>query len=383
MLGIDFLPLVFKYITRRRIRSALTISGVATAMFLFYAVDAMHQGVKEATEQTAKDTKLVVYRQDRYCPFSSMLPQDYGARIAAISGVKAVVPVKVFVNNCRTGLDVVTFRGIPATSFEEGFFAQVRLREGSLENWKKRNDSALVGERLAKRRGLRVGDQMEIGGMTISVAGILDSPEPQDQNVAYTHLEFVQRATDNKVGIVTQFNIAVNDPSQLGRVAKAIDDEFQYSQDPTSTWSEKHFIARSVTDIIEIVNFARWLGWSCVAGIFALVFNAIILSVRDRVRDHAVMQTLGYSQGLIAGLIIIEGMILSLSGGLVGVLAGAILTSWGGFSLSVEGLSVHVHAGLGSVLLGLGLSALIGVLAGLAPAWQASRHDIAASFRAV
>lgn len=383
MLGIDFLPLVFKYITRRRIRSALTISGVATAMFLFYSVDAMHQGVKEATEQTAKDTKLVVYRQDRYCPFSSMLPQDYGARIAAISGVKAVVPVKVFVNNCRTGLDVVTFRGIPATSFEEGFFAQVRLREGSIENWKKRNDSALVGERLAKRRGLRVGDQMEIGGMTISVAGILDSPEPQDKNVAYTHLEFVQRATDNKVGIVTQFNIAVNDPSQLSPVAKAIDDEFQYSQDPTSTWSEKHFIARSVTDIIEIVNFARWLGWSCVAGIFALVFNAIILSVRDRVRDHAVMQTLGYSQGLIAGLIIIEGMILSLSGGLIGVLAGAILTSWGGFSLSVEGLSVHVHAGLGSILLGLGLSALIGVLAGLAPAWQASRHDIAASFRAV
>ena len=224
---------------------------------------------------------------------------------------------------------------------------------------------------------------MEIGGMTITVAGILDSPEPQDQNVAYTHLEFVQRATDNKVGIVTQFNVAVNDPSQLGRVAKAIDDEFRYSQDPTSTWSEKHFTARSVTDIIEIVNFAKWLGWSCVAGIFALVFNAIVLSVRDRVRDHAVMQTLGYSQGLIACLIIIEGMILSLSGGLVGVLAGAILTSWGGFSLSVEGLSIHVHAGLGSVLLGLGLSALIGVLAGLAPAWQASRHDIAASFRAV
>jgi putative ABC transport system permease protein len=96
-------------------------------MFLFYSVDAMHQGVKEATEQTAKDSKLVVYRQDRYCPFSSMLPQDYGARIATISGVKAVVPVKVFVNNCRTGLDVVTFRGIPANAFEG--FCPVRLRE--------------------------------------------------------------------------------------------------------------------------------------------------------------------------------------------------------------------------------------------------------------
>ena len=158
MLGMDFLPLVFKYITRRRIRSALTISGVATAMFLFYSVDAMHQGVKEATEQTAKDSKLVVYRQDRYCPFSSMLPQDYGARIAAISGVKAVVPVKVFVNNCRTGLDVVTFRGIPANAFEEGFFAQVRLQRRFSRELEKaqrlgsRRRAAREKERIAGRR---------------------------------------------------------------------------------------------------------------------------------------------------------------------------------------------------------------------------------------
>lgn len=383
MIARQFLPLVFKYVVRRRVRSLLAVSGVATAMFLFYSVQAMHQGVREATQETSQDVRLVVYRQDRYCPYSSALPQDYASRIAAIPGVKAVVPMKIAVNNCRTGLDVVTFRGVPSKVFDESFFSHVRLKEGSLEEWKRRNDAALVGERLAQRRKVHVGDRLDVGGMTITVAGILDSPEAQDQNVAYTHLDFVQRASDGKVGIVTQFNVAVNDPNRLSSVARAIDDEFRHSQEPTSTWSEKGFVARSAADIVEIVNFARWLGWGCVAGVFALVFNAMVLSVRDRVQDNAVMQTLGFSQGLIARLVIVEGVVLSLSGGLIGVAAAVMLTFWGNFSLSTEGLSINIHAGAATILLGLALSALTGVLAGLVPAWQASRHDIVSCFRAV
>ena len=383
MLSFRFLPLVFKYLFRHQARSLLTLGGVAAAMFLFYSVQAMQQGVRDATRVTAADTRLVVYRQDRYCPFTSNLPQDYARRIAAIPGVKAVVPVSIAVNNCRTGLDVVTFRGVPADAFESGFFGKVRLAQGSLESWKSRNDAALVGERLAQRRSLKLGDRLDIGGITISVAGILDSAEPQDQNAAYTHIDFIQRASGNKVGIVTQFNVAVQEPGQLGSVARAIDDEFRNAQEPTSTWSEKMFVARVATDIIEIANFAHWLGWGCIVGVFALVGNAIVLSVRDRVRDHAVMQTLGYSQGLIAKLVIAESMALSLTGGLIGVMAGVALTHWGNFSLSMEGLSINVHASAGSILMGLALSAMTGVSAGLFPAWLTWRREISACFRAV
>ncbi len=383
MISPRYLPLIFKYMIRHRSRTFLTVAGVATGMFLFCSVQAMQQGVREATQASSEDTRLVVYRQDRYCPFTSNLPHDYEARIAAISGVKAVVPVKIVVNNCRTGLDVVTFRGVPPNAFEGGFFSRVHIGQGSLEEWKRRADSALIGERVAKRRGLKVGDSIEIGGIKISVAGILDSPEPQDQNAAYTHLDFIQRAAGNKVGVVTQFDVAVQDPKELNRVAKAIDEEFRHAQEPTATWSEKAFVARVVTDIIEIVNFGKWLGWGCIAGIFALVGNAIFLSVQDRIRDHAVMQTLGYSRGLLGELVVAEGMLMGLAGGLIGVLAAVALTYWGMFSFSVEGLSIHVHASAGSILLGLCLSALTGVFAGLLPAWQASHQEIASCFRAV
>jgi putative ABC transport system permease protein len=377
-----FVPLVFKYVVRHRVRSALTIAGIATAMLLFYSINAMQQGVRAATEKTANDTKLVVYRQDRYCPFSSELPQDYGARIAAIPGVKSVIPMKILVNNCRAGLDVITFRGVPSDAFEQSFFSHIRVKDGSIAAWKQRSDAALVGDKLAKRRGLKLGDRIEIGGMAISVAGILESNEPQDQNVAYAHLDFVQRATEHKVGIVTQFNVSVDAPDKLDQVAGAIDETFRYLPEPTSTWSEKAFTARSVTDIIEIVNFAGWLGWGCIVAVFALVFNSIVLSMRDRVRDHAVMQTLGYTQARIAGLVVCEGAALSLTGGLIGILCGALFTSWSGLSLSVEGLSVHISAGFGAVALGLALSALIGIVAGFIPALQAFKRDIAGCFRA-
>ena len=95
------------------------------------------------------------------------------------------------------------------------------------------------------------------------------------------------------------------------------------------------------------------------------------------------MQTLGFTDALVALLIMAESMIISVAGGLLGVLAGIAVISWGQFSLSVEGLSINIHAGLGTVIFGLFVSAVTGILAGLVPAWQASKREIAACFRAV
>src|SRR4051812_22547643 len=68
MLNPRFVPLVWKQVARRPVRSMLTVLGVATAMFSFCAVQAMQAGVKKATEAEAGETTLVVYRQNRYCP---------------------------------------------------------------------------------------------------------------------------------------------------------------------------------------------------------------------------------------------------------------------------------------------------------------------------
>src|SRR5690606_30092532 len=79
-------PLVLKQVWRHRTRSVLTVLGGATAMVLFCAVEGMQRGVAAATRATSADTTLVVYRENRFCPFSSNLPQFYESRIARIDG---------------------------------------------------------------------------------------------------------------------------------------------------------------------------------------------------------------------------------------------------------------------------------------------------------
>jgi len=384
MLAPRFLPFVIKQVARHRARSLLTVCGVMVAMFLFTAVQAMQAGVASATTSSASDTTLVVYRKDRYCPFASRMPQSYVEKIARIPGVASVVPIKIVVNNCRTSLDVVTFRGVPKERFVEAYARDFEIVAGSLADWQRRSDAALLGETLANRRGLQVGDRFEAAGITVYVAGIIRSDEPQHQNVGYTHLDFLQFASGSRSGgIVTQFNVRVDDPGQLERVAADIDAMFAADQEPTHTSAEKAFVARAAADVIEIVGFMRWLGWGCLLAVLALVGNAIVLSVQDRIRDHAVLQTLGYRGGLIARLIVSEGLVLSLAGGVVGCALSVGVLMWGQFALSVDGLSVPVETGPAVFAWGLATASLLGILAGLLPAWQASRREIVVCFRAV
>jgi putative ABC transport system permease protein len=378
------IPVVVKQVTRHRLRSALTIGGVAIAMFLYSGVQAMQSGVEAVTQASAKDNTLIVYRKDRYCPFTSRMPESYIQRISEIPGVASVVPMRISVSNCRTSLDVVTFRGVPPESFLEEYGRRISVVAGSIEDWKRRSDAALLGRTLADRRGLSVGDRFDAAGVTVYVAGVVESDEPEHRNVGYTHLDFLQYATGSKSGgYVTQFNVRVDDPSKLDAVAAAIDAEFAADQEPTHTRSEQAFVAQAAGDVMEIVGFTRWLGWGCLAAILGLVGNAIVLAVQDRIRDHAVLQTLGYTTSQVAGMILAEGLLLSVLGGLIGSVLATGLLHWGRWSISVEGISVPIASSTLVAVSGLAMSILLGVLAGLIPAWQASRREIVECFRMV
>jgi len=383
MIAFRFMPVVLKQVVRHRTRSLLTIAGVMIAMFLFITVQTLQRGVHEATEVNAADQTLVVYRENRFCPATSRLPEHYLQRIEKMNGVAGVVPMKIVVTNCAASLDVITFRGVPAdrlASLSEPW----TMAEGSLEEWRKRSDSALVGERLALRRGFKTGQSFDAAGVTVVVAGIIRAPQRQDQDVAYVHLDFLQRSADRGgLGIVTQFNVRVDSPALLDSVAKAIDEEFRTEAEPTQTRPERAFVAQAGSDIVEIVGFTKILGWGCLAAVLALVVNAIVLSVQDRIREHAVLQTLGFRGGLIARLIVAEGAILGMAGGLIGTLAAAIVIHYGNFSLYNEGLSIAIHPDWSMVVVGLLISAGVGTVAGLVPALQASHREIAHCFRAV
>jgi len=366
---------------RHAVRSLLTALGVAAGIFLFVAVGLMHRGLARATTSAAEDAVLVVYRQNRFCPFTSRLPQSYERKIMAIPGVRAVYPIQIIVNSCTTSLDVVTFRGIAPERMAE-FGRDFRLRQGSLADWGRRSDAALVGRVLAERRRVAVGDKLDAAGITVTVAGIIDSDNPQDLNVAYVHLDFLQQASRVGLGIVTQFNVQVADSSRLEDVARAIDETFRYDQDPTSTRPEKAFVAQAIGEVAMFIRGARLVGWAALAAVFLLMANTIVLSVRGRVRELAVMQAVGFGRGHLVWLVLVEGMALGVIGGLAGLGAAAATIHFGRFSLSVDALSVVFAVEPGTVATGLVVALGLGLLAGLAPAWQVARQDLVASFRA-
>ena len=379
------IPVVFRTLRRSPIRSGLTIAGIAMAMYLFTGVEAMRNGVRDATKAGAGDSTLVVYRENRYCPFTSRLPQWYVDRIERLDGVKAAVPMQVLVSNCRASLDVVTFRGVPEDALAASLSPGTEIVTGSISDWMKRGDAAIVGEALAARRGVRVGDRFSAAGVTVYIAGILTSDEMQDRNSAWVHLPFLQEAMrrGGTGGFVTQFNVIVDDPTTMEDVAASIDAMFEHDERPTATRPEKAFIGRAARDIVGIADFAGILGWGALIAVFALIANAIMLAMRDRIRDHAIMQTLGWTGPLIGWMVLVEGALLGLFGGVVGAFGAWLTIQYGRFAMTMEGTSIEISTSAMTAIIGTGLALALGILAGVAPALRLSRRSIASSFGAV
>ena len=379
------IPTVLKQIKRSPIRSTLTLGGIAVAMFLFVMVESMRTGVKEATEMTAGETTLVVYRENRYCPFSSRLPQYYEDRIELIDGVASVVPIQIHVSNCGASLDVVTFRGVPKDSIQHAIAKDGVIVDGSIADWKRRGDGAIVGSALAKRRGIKVGDRFSAAGIDIFVAAIQETDQAQDKNAAIVQLPFLQEAA-RKGGtgtIVTQFNVQVENPGDLEIVSSAIDETFAHDEHPTATFPEKAFVGRAARDIVQLAEVAGLLAWGALAAVFALVANAVVLAMRDRVRDHAVLQTLGYSGWLIGWMVLIEGATIALIGGVLGGIAAYATVQLGRFTMTMEGVNIEIATGPSAAIMGIVLALGLGLFAALLPALRLARTDIASCFRAV
>lgn len=377
---INLFALAWKQLTRHRLRTALTVLGVAAGMFLFTAVETMQRSLAQATETTASDTTLVVYRENRFCPSTSRLPEFYHDEIRRIDGVREVIPIQVVVNNCSTSLDIVTFRGVPDGMLTE-YAPEIEVIEGSVEAWNQRDDGALIGEVFARRRGLSPGDQFDAAGVTVHVSGVLRSPFPQDNNVAYVNLPFLQQASKVGLGVVTQFNVRVESSDDLDRVAEAIDERFRSDQQPTSTRPEKAFFAESARELIQIIGFTRWLGLGAVVAVGGLVANAVMLVVRGRVRENAVLRTLGYPARAIAWLVMSEGGLLGLMGGAVGVLMAVGFLRWQALTIGNEGQTLAIQPDMAVVWVGLTAALLLGLAASVWPAWKAMRQPIIDNLR--
>jgi putative ABC transport system permease protein len=377
-----FAPYTLKSLWRHRTRSLLTVSGAAVAFFVFTFVGAVQEGLARLTRDDQAERTLIVFQANRFCPSTSRLPEDYAGRIAPIPGVRDVVPIKVFMNNCRASLDLVVFHGLPPEKLRTA--RDLNLIAGSWEQFTQRRDAALVGQALARRRGLKVGRTFSIGEVTVSIAGIFTAASPAEENFLYTSLEFLQRTRGlNSVGTVTQIEVRLGEQADPYAVARAIDEEFRVGPIQTDTRPRGVFQANAVGDLVSLIHFAGYLGSACVGLVLALVATTTVMAVQDRIREHAVLQTLGFTGPRIFGLVLAESLLVSLAGGLLGVGAALGALAWSKLAVGTEGVTIAFTPSLSLGLTGLAVTLAVGLLAGLVPAWQAARAEIVASLRHV
>lgn len=377
-----FLPYILKNLWRQRTRTLLTVSGAAVGMLVFTFVGAMQRGLAAVTEDPTARRTLIVFQASRYCPFTSRMPDLYASEIKKMPEVRDVIPVQVFMNNCRVSLDVVVFHGIPPEQLK--VVRSFEMIEGDYAAFEKSQSVALVGQALARRRGLSLGSQFSVGEVSVKVGAIFRAPTAADENFVYTHLKFLQKIPSLKSdGLVTQFEVLLRDDADPEAVARAIDAKYRNGPIATDTRTKGVFQARAIGDLIEMINFTRYLALACVVLIFALVAATTVMAVQDRVREHALLQTLGFSSPLIFRLVLLESLLVSLAGGVLGVGLGTILLQWSGLAIGTEGVMIAFMPAWSSALVGLGITLAVGAAAGLVPAWHAARAEIVRSLRQI
>ena len=136
------------------------------------------------------------------------------------------------------------------------------------------------------------------------------------------------------------------------------------------------FQADTLADLAELIGFVHWLGYACVGLVLSLVATTTVMSVQDRIKEHAVLQTLGLRPLRVFSLVIIESLLLSTLGGILGVLGSTLLLSSAGMSIAAEGVTIAFEPSMVLATQGIVVAIVVGLLAGLAPGWHASQTEI-------
>tara|TARA_R110002049_G_scaffold288423_1_gene470885 strand:- start:60188 stop:61321 length:1134 start_codon:yes stop_codon:yes gene_type:complete len=371
---------VLKTLWRHRTRTLLTVTGAAVAMFVFCFVGSVQEGLQRLTTGSDADRSLIVFQENRFCPTTSRLPEDYSRKIKEIPGVRDVMPIQVWTNNCRASLDIVVFNGADPQQIQST--RPLTLTAGDWQSFSTQRDAAIVGRNVAQRRGLKTGDQFSIGDISVKVAGVFQSTVPSEENLIYTSLAFLQytRGLD-AAGLVTQHEVLLTDDADPDRVASVIDAKLRAGSVATKTRRKGAFQASTLSDLVDLIGFAHWLGYACVGLVLSLVATTTVMSVQDRIKEYAVLQTIGVRPLRAMRLVLTESTILCLVGGIAGTALAMTALAIGGFAIGAEGATIAFRPSIGLAVTGALVSLAVGIAAGLAPAIQAGTVPIVNALR--
>ena len=368
--------LILRNIVRNKVRTSLTMLGIAVSIFIFAALLSLDQGVRRMVDSTGSNNVLTVFERYKACPPTSRIPVHYADKMAELPGVEDVMPVRFLLSTCRTTTDLVAIHGITPSKLRH--FSELAIPEEQYNAFADERGAAIVGRPVAERYGWRIGDAVtltQLGGVSFTVRGIYDAPGSSIEQVVLVDRAYLELAID-QVGEVTMFLVALAPGASSDSVSAAIDAQFTNYDTQTKTSAEKAFIARTIADFRDMVTFSQLVAYVALVLLLAAVANSVSMSVRDRLREMAIMKLLGFDSDGVQRMVLTEAVITGFFASLLGLALAWAVVTFGGFVISVEGFSITPHLSQRIALLALGAGLLLGYLGAYLPALGGSRMPI-------
>lgn len=319
------LKILFRNAFRNKLRSGLTILGITIAILAFgllrTVISAWYSGVEasSATRLVTRNSVSLIFP----------LPLSYRDRIRQISNVKTIsygtwfggvyVEEKNFFPN---------FAVDPKTFF--GLYPEFILSPNEKETFFNDRKGCVVGRKLAARFGWKMGDIITLkgaiffGNWDFVIRGIYRGRDKDtDETQFMFHWDYLNEKLKKTphpwADQVGYYMVGVTRPDAATEVAIAIDQMFKNSLAETLTETEKAFqqgfiaMSGAIVMAIQIVSFV------VIIIIMAVGANTMAMTTRERIGEYAILKTLGFGGGHIAGLILGESLVITLFGCVLGI----------------------------------------------------------------
>jgi putative ABC transport system permease protein len=313
------------------------------------------------------------------------LPMNYQAKIDRIPGVEMTTKFQWFGGYFRSLKHFFAqFAVDPQTMF--AMYPECQVPPEQQQAFLANKTSCIIGDGLAKDpdMGWKVGDTIPLIGALhphpddkaweFQVAGIYHSTSPSfDNRTMFIHWDYYEE-TLKQGGVppgVGVYSIRVAPGADVARVISDVEDTFRDSDQRVDCQTEAEFQRQFVTMFGNIPLFVGWIGSGVLLAILMACVNTMLMSMREQSSEIGVLKSLGFTDASMFGLLISQSMVLCTVGGGLG-----LLLSWSTEHGIAEALGANFPGFAvksGTFALAAVITIVVGLLAGLAPAWRASR----------
>jgi ABC-type antimicrobial peptide transport system permease subunit len=352
----------FRNLWRRRTRTLLSATGIGIGVATLVALGGMSKGVLDQLNMLAGSSGAgnISIMQRKVADLSlSTLDERMVSEIQAMPGIKAVSP---FLMGFIMTADMPFFL-IGGVDPNSAAMSHYQLIDG---HGITRPNEVLLGKTAAKNYKLGVGDTLTLFGNRYRVAGIFETGVAYEDGGGMLALREAQRLLNRPRSLSFIFVDVVN-PGEAKAVVAAL--ERRYPEALVALSSE---FAQRTDSRAQLDAMTGAIGLLAMLVGAIVVANTMMMSVYERTREIGTLRALGWPKRRILGEVVQETLWLCLLAGLLGSLTG-VLMMWGATKIPLADTFMAAGWDVQIFAQAVGMALLVGVIAGLYPAWRASR----------